>query len=255
VELPTPAGSVTHDALNKDAPGTSQGALTIRRIFPNTVIGTKYEIASGQVGGSFAAYQDLGLAPRHTIKAWQCLTGGCAIYNLPEGPAGAAHTARAAMPLNAQDFASLIAWVNSDPGMTAAAQRIDSLWNASAVDTPSTYPLDQFDDDGWPLPATTSVEGVMRPSVRMLGANVPNPFRGQTAIRFLAPRDGRVTLEIFDMSGRRRAALLDEEVNAGWKEVRWDGRDAAGQLLESGSYVCRLVGMGHDESVRLTLLR
>lgn len=255
VELPTPAGSVSHDVLNKDAPGTSQGALVIRRIFPSTVIGTKYEIVSGQVGGTFAGYQDVGAAPRHSIKAWQCLQAGCAIYNLPEFAANGAARERVAQPLNAQDFASLIAWVNSDPGMTEAAHRIDSLWTASNPDTPSTYPLDQFDANGWPLPATASVGDDDSPRLRLLSDGMPNPFHGRTVLRFLAPRAGRAKLEVFDMSGRRRQQLLDESVAPGWKEVRWDGRDAAGRALESGTYVCRLTGFGRDESVRVTVLR
>ncbi len=252
VELPTPAGSVTHDALNKDGPGTSQGALVIRRIFPNTVIGTKYEIVSGQVGGTFAAYQDVGAAPRHTIKAWQCLQGGCAIYNLPEFTNG---PTRAAEPMNAQDFASLIAWVNSDPGMTEAAHRIDSLWTASNPDTPSTYPLDQFDADGWPLPATTSVTDDDSPRLRLLDGGRPNPSHGRTVLRFLAPATGRVRLEVFDVTGRRVQLLLDEDVAPGWKEVRWDGRDADGRAIGSGSYACRLSGFGRTESVRLVVVR
>lgn len=251
VDLPTPAGSVTHAALNKDSPGSSQGGLTITRIFPPGVIGTKYEIASGQVGGGSNSYRDTGLAPRHTIKAWQCLQSGCAIYNLPEGAVGA----RTPVPLrgvSAQDFAAAMAFVASDPGMQAAAARMDSIWEASDPDTVGTYPLALFDADGWPLPANASVDDLVRPTVRLLTGGVPNPSRAITAIRFYAPRADRVRVGLYDLSGRLVRELLEASVEPGWKEVRWDGRGADGQRIAAGTYLCRLTGFGHDESVRLT---
>lgn len=248
VDLPTPPGSVTHAALNKDAPGSSQGALTITRIFPPGVIGTKYEIASGQVGGGSNSYRDTGLAPRHTIKAWQCLQSGCAIYNLPESPTRVAPM----RAVSAQDFAAAIAFVESDPGMQAAAARMDSIWEASDPDTVATYPIALFDADGWPLPANTSVDDLVRPTVRLLRGGSPNPSREITAIRFHAPSAGRVRLAVHDLSGRLVRVLLDTALEPGWKEVRWDGRGEGGQRVAAGAYLCRLQGFGHDESVRLT---
>jgi uncharacterized protein (TIGR00288 family) len=265
VDLPLPAGSVTHDDLNKDAPGTPQGQIVVNRLFPAGRIGTYYEIVSGQVGGSFNAYQDVGLAPRHTIKAWQCLQAGCAIYDLPPGPASAerpgaglaaaGRRAGGATGLATLDLPSLIAWVNADSAMGAAAQRIDSLWASSNPDSPSTFPLDAFDADGWPLPPSASIADLVRPVARVLGGARPNPFRGRTAIRFRAPRAGHVRLEVFDLAGRRVHTLLDREVEPGWKEVWWSGHDVGGVALASGAYVCRLRGFDHSESCRLVLAR
>jgi hypothetical protein len=259
VDIAPPAGSVTHGALNKDAPGTTQGQIVVNRIFPVTRIGSYYEIASGQVGGSFNSYTDDGLAPRHTIKALQCLFSGCAIYNLP--PIGA--EARAGVPVSEAERASLVAllgsnpmlsWLEADPTMTAIATHMDSIWVASDPDTPSTFPLANFDPDGWPLPPSTSVEDLFRPDVRVLQA-VPNPFRGRTAVRFRAPSAGPVRLEVFDLGGRRLRTLLDRELEPGWKEVWWAGLDERGVALPAGTYLVRLTGFGRRESARLTLVR
>lgn len=257
VDLVPPAGSVTHGALNKDAPGTTQGAIVVNRIFPAGRIGTYYEIASGQVGGSFNSYTDDGLAPRHTIKALQCLFAGCAIYDLPPLAAGArvAGDASAPAPATLLGTNPVLAWLEGDPTMIAAANRIDSLWTASDPDTPSTFPLVQFDANGWPLPATVSVEDLFRPEVRVLQGAVPNPFRGRAAIRFRAPEAGRVRLEVFDLTGRRVRTLLDREIEAGWKEVWWAGLDDANAALPSGMYLVRLDGFGRRESARMTLVR
>lgn len=253
VDLPVPPGSVTHGQLNKDAPGTAQGSVVVNRIFPAGRIGSYYEIASGQVGGSFNSYQDAGLAPRHTVKAWQCLFAGCAIYDLPPAANASFEADRAGPP--ATTLLDLVAWVNSDPAMTAAAHRMDSLWAASAADTPSTFPRELFDADGWPLPASVSVEDRVRPVARVLDGGWPNPFRGRTAIRFYAPRAGHVALEVFDLTGRRVHPLFAREVEPGWKEVWWSGTDAGGAPLPSGTYLCRLTGFGRVESCRLSLVK
>lgn len=251
VDLTPPAGSVLHSALNKDSPGSTQGAIVVNRIFPAGRIGTYYEIASGQVGGSFNSYTDDGAAPRHTIKALQCLFSGCAIYNLPPG---ATEPARASAPASASGMAEMIAWVETDPAMIAIAGRLDSLWTSSAPDTPATFPMNQFDSDGWPLPGTASVADPFRPVARVLAGPVPNPAHGRTAIRFHAPAAGAVRLEVFDLGGRRVRLLLDREVEPGWKDVWWAGLDDAGRALPSGTYLVRLAGFGRHESCRVAIV-
>ncbi len=260
VDLAPPAGSVTHDALNKDSPGTAQGSIVVNRIFPTTRIGTNYEIVSGQVGGSTNAYTDDGAAPRHTIKALQCLFAGCAIFNLPASPDFAARPyapgepntldVRAALDLN-----PMLTWLESDPEMAAIANRIDSLWASSDPDSSQTFPIAQFDANGWPLPPTTGVGDPFVPVVHVLQSPVPNPSNGRTSIRFHAPATGSVRLEVFDLAGRRVRLLLDREVERGWKDVRWSGHDDDGVALPSGAYLVRLTGFGRSETSRLVLAR
>ena len=259
VDIVPPAGSVTHDALNKDAPGTTEGAIVVNRIFPVTRIGSYYEIVSGQVGGSFNPYTDDGAAPRHTIKALQCLFSGCAIFNAPAAPGAApavlapGERVDAAAVREALNLNPMLTWLESDPGMTAIANRLDSLWAASNPDSMHTFPITQFDANGWPLPATASVGDDFHPDVRLLSGPLPNPFHGFTSIRFRTPAAGRVKLEVFDTAGRRVRTLLDRDVDAGWKDVRWAGLDDDGRALPSGTYLVRLTGFGRNESTRATL--
>ncbi len=58
-------------------------------------------------------------------------------------------------------------------------------------------------------------------------ANYPNPFNAGTQIRFALPAAERVTLEVFDVVGRKVATLLERQpMAAGVHEVAWsaDGR-------------------------------
>jgi len=78
------------------------------------------------------------------------------------------------------------------------------------------------------------------PLALALGQNLPNPFAGPTTIAYVVPRPGRVTLKVFNVSGRLVRTLLDGVVPAGPGRVEWDGRDGRGRSLSSGIYFYRL---------------
>jgi len=71
----------------------------------------------------------------------------------------------------------------------------------------------------------------------------PNPFAVQTTIRFTLREPGRVTLGIYDISGRQvRTLLPGNHLAAGEHAATWDGRDGAGRDLRAGAYFYRLIG-------------
>ncbi|MCO6480132.1 MAG: T9SS type A sorting domain-containing protein, partial [Phaeodactylibacter sp.] len=83
-----------------------------------------------------------------------------------------------------------------------------------------------------------------------LWQNFPNPFSGETTIRYHLPVSARVTLEIFDPWGGRAQALVDEQQNAGLHTVVWNGQDAA-----PGMYIYRIVAGGFMKAKKMLLLR
>jgi hypothetical protein len=88
-----------------------------------------------------------------------------------------------------------------------------------------------------------------------LGPVAPNPVEVPVAIGFRLPRASAVSLEIFDLLGRR-VVLLDSGVrDVGLHQVRWDGRDAAGEPVRGGVYLCRLRAGGVSQTRRLVLIR
>jgi hypothetical protein len=64
--------------------------------------------------------------------------------------------------------------------------------------------------------------------------NYPNPFNPSTVIPFSVPVQGRVRLEVFDITGRNIATLTDRHYEAGFHQVRLDGSGFA-----SGVYLVR----------------
>jgi hypothetical protein len=80
-----------------------------------------------------------------------------------------------------------------------------------------------------------------------LAQNVPNPFNPATIIAFSVgvedargARMTRVTLSIYDVSGKRVAVVAERDMAPGRYEMVWDGLDANGAPLASGVYFARL---------------
>ena len=84
-----------------------------------------------------------------------------------------------------------------------------------------------------------------------LGANYPNPFRASTEVRFGLPEAAEVSLEVYDMLGRRVAVLANGQMEAGHHRARLDGSE-----LSSGVYVYRLVaGDDFTDTGRMVLVK
>ncbi len=98
-------------------------------------------------------------------------------------------------------------------------------------------------------------DGNPAPRVLVLAQNYPNPFNPQTWIDFSLPAAGPVTLSIYDGRGRLIRTLVAEELPAGPRQVRWDGRDSRGQAVASGVYHYVLRTDDRQLSRKLTLVR
>jgi hypothetical protein len=83
-----------------------------------------------------------------------------------------------------------------------------------------------------------------------LGQNYPNPFNPTTRIPFELATDGVVTLEIYDITGRRVATLLNEYRSAGRHQVTWNATN-----LASGVYLYRLTTPESAFTRKLTLIK
>ncbi|HEX2898047.1 MAG TPA: T9SS type A sorting domain-containing protein, partial [candidate division Zixibacteria bacterium] len=81
---------------------------------------------------------------------------------------------------------------------------------------------------------------VVLPSEIELHQNYPNPFNPSTTIEFFLPKAEYATLSIYNMLGQEVITLLDEKVEAGYKEVIWNGKDNSGHQVASGIYFYKL---------------
>ncbi|MCK4537799.1 MAG: T9SS type A sorting domain-containing protein [Candidatus Krumholzibacteria bacterium] len=84
-------------------------------------------------------------------------------------------------------------------------------------------------------------EPIRTPAIKLtLYQNCPNPFNPSTEVRYYLPTAGKVTLDIFDVAGRRIKTLVNGTQPAGKYSVDWTGRDNNGSRVASGVYFYRL---------------
>jgi hypothetical protein len=80
--------------------------------------------------------------------------------------------------------------------------------------------------------------------------NYPNPFNPSTTIHYQLSEQANVTIEVFDVSGRRVGVLTNEIMRPGEYRVSFD----AGNLA-SGIYFIRFVAGNHTELRKITLIK
>jgi hypothetical protein len=85
--------------------------------------------------------------------------------------------------------------------------------------------------------------------------NVPNPFNPVTEISYYLPENTSVTLEIYDVAGRRVRCLVDRNEQRGRHSIEWNGRDDGGSLAASGVYFYRLRAGKETVSKKMILMR
>lgn len=88
-----------------------------------------------------------------------------------------------------------------------------------------------------------------------LHSNFPNPFNPETTIRFDIPNQSNVSLAIYDILGKKIAELADTDYNAGYYQLRWNGRDSRGQIVPAGVYFYRIQADNFTQTNKMILLK
>jgi hypothetical protein len=92
--------------------------------------------------------------------------------------------------------------------------------------------------------------GKETPSSYSLGQNYPNPFNPSTNVKFSIVKAGDVKIVVYDIQGREVTTMVNERLNAGTYEVRFDG-----SMLTSGVYFYKLLSEGFTETRRMLLIK
>ncbi|UCF06094.1 MAG: hypothetical protein JSV33_03425, partial [bacterium] len=84
----------------------------------------------------------------------------------------------------------------------------------------------------------------------------PNPFNPLTEISFETLVSGCITLDIYDVSGRRIGTVALGSFEPGLHRAVWDGRDGSGEIVSSGVYFLRLrSAVAESQTVKAVLIR
>jgi hypothetical protein len=128
----------------------------------------------------------------------------------------------------------------------SAAPRVDDIPSGIVVDRwGSVIVSGTSSGEGWSMISTVKYAqgpvsppgppGSVPPEFGVAG-NYPNPFNGSTTLAFDLPSAARVTADLFDLLGRRVAALISSvPYSAGRHTI-----DISAHDLATGVYLCRI---------------
>jgi len=85
--------------------------------------------------------------------------------------------------------------------------------------------------------------------------NYPNPFTIETTITFYLPKPEHVTIDIFDMVGKKVKTLLKKDLQSGKHNVKWNACDESGNIVPDGFYLYRFSSENYNLTKKMLLLR
>jgi len=74
-------------------------------------------------------------------------------------------------------------------------------------------------------------------------------------VRFSIPETGHVSVDIFDIAGRRVRSLYRGLLPSGFQTLTWDGMNEGGRPAPAGVYFMIVESAGHRQNIKLTLVR
>lgn len=83
-----------------------------------------------------------------------------------------------------------------------------------------------------------------------LGQNYPNPFNASTIIQYTLPKTSDVTIDTYDLLGRKVETLVNKHQPAGYHQVIWNADD-----VSSGIYFYRITAGEFSQSRKMILLK
>lgn len=135
----------------------------------------------------------------------------------------------------------------------------DTLWTATygGPDEDSGFSVIQTDDGGFIVTGEYTSPGAGWPELYLLklyacvgiveeesatvqhfqvSGGIPNPFMGNTLINYELPVTSTVSIDIYDLYGRRIRKIEEGQVDIGSHAAFWDGKDEYGSETPDGIY-------------------
>jgi hypothetical protein len=93
------------------------------------------------------------------------------------------------------------------------------------------------------------------PNQYQLSQNYPNPFNAVTQLSFALPTDGKVSLKIYNIMGQLVKNLVDQNMQAGFHTVTWDGTNNSGSQVSTGVYFYSIKAGDYSVTKKMTMLK
>ena len=141
---------------------------------------------------------------------------------------------------------------------SASVSAVYNYWdevppNPSQIVNATYFPF--LSSDPLPAKVVPGEDPSNLPEDFVLAISYPNPFNPTTAISFNLSSPQAVTLRIYNIMGQEVRRLIDGPMPAGQNTVIWDGRNAKGEYVSSGIYLCQMRTTERQKTLKMTVLR
>jgi hypothetical protein len=244
---------------------TSSGAATAWNPSPNgPVFAIAVEGANIFVGGDFTAIagQPRGraaLLSTTALGSWNPGANGAVVAIAPNGNevyvggsfTSIAGVSRGYLALSRVSTSQVSSWKPSpDDEVLALVRHGTSLFAGGSFRRIGNLPLTY-------LAGTIPLSLVDAPYPRLSATATlrlaPSPTTGRVRIEYTLPRDGRVTISLYDVQGRRAGVAVDAHLPAGRHVSTWDA--SGSRAVPPGLYFVRLDAGGEQVVRRLAVTR
>ncbi|MCY4170333.1 MAG: T9SS type A sorting domain-containing protein [Bacteroidetes bacterium] len=178
-----------------------------------------------------------------------------------EGAGGAAHQFAYLGDVDGDNFNEVAMTFQAVPDSVFEYNEVfnpaDSTYTRTTVTSaanPNRAVLRVLSADG--LTTRITNERVIVPTDFELHSNYPNPFNPSTTFSFTLPLDKRVSVRIYDMTGRLVRTLINNEAYiSGTHSVTWNGQNDGGASVASGQYIYTLEWGQFRQAKRMVLVK
>ncbi len=125
------------------------------------------------------------------------------------------------------------------------------------------YRLSAVDTDGFEsefselvfIHVVLGIDDKLIPEVFALHQNYPNPFNPTTQIKYDLPEDALVNITIYDIMGHSIKSLVNSNQTAGYRSIRWDGKNNLGEGVSAGMYIYMIQAGEFRQTKKMVLLK
>jgi hypothetical protein len=178
------------------------------------------------------------------VSGWPVYTTGSTIFHMP-----------CVLDINSDGILDIIG--SAGEGLYPNNFTNIYLWNTGMnLNIPKTYnPMWQYNERHNGVYGDNPLVGISGkishvPDVFKLYGNYPNPFNPSTVIKYDLPVTSFVRLSVYDILGREKDVIVNQQEHAGTHEIVWDASN-----YPSGVYFYRLNGEGFSGTGRMILVK
>jgi flagellar hook assembly protein FlgD len=93
------------------------------------------------------------------------------------------------------------------------------------------------------------------PTEFALKQNYPNPFNPSTQIQYALPKESRVVISIYDLTGRKVRTLVNGTQSAGYRTVSWNATNEMGRPVSAGMYIYSIQAGDFIQNRKMVLMK